>query len=1664
MENEPPVGTQRRKARQKPEAAQDCTGLNDTPIEDRPRPPPETFRLKKTPPPDGYSKRQEEALPGALKLLRGYLKDALDFKQGRDTEGFGSVSVESVPIFFPIIEESGLRSFLSAVCGVTVSGGPMDIARVARARARLKLPRRLPRIGRHTVRPRLLFLRDTNVAMRPFFSDFDHLVSNARRLLGQDAVAAQDFGGGGRILPAGFRAGFSSVVVVSDLQDYAARHGDHFNLPSQWLELARCCHSHNSRLVILSPGTFWASRRGLRTAIARPALADLFQASGRRFPIVPWCEKLPPSLARAFSKGTLKPGFFAYEKSPVGQLEARGRLPGNAVWPGRSDPGTPDGASGDLAALLSLASDFDFPTLRTLRLCLSDPSRVLSAYDSGNATPRVPTRVAGPLSELFVWSAPLLKSRRGVTEFSPLHEHITARRPPADDETWAARYDVALQSLRFARARRGARQLIQDRLRWFQLQGEGDVERMADVEAAFLAHEAARTSDVNGASSVMPRGAAQEGDFIGVSFRGKKFALGVNRPGADVQILLRDGERRDNLRVELLNESGERVEPESHKMPGRIDRPEIECRWGQATVCALRIGSRSAYVRRPPSVPLARPLFRYEQAGRPRSFFFDGEYLVVGRTRYAIEGFVPQDGEIELARVDLSREAIDALAAKLRADKEDGSNWLDTGSRISGETCVVYNNRFMLAQLDPRSDELSGIFLTPGSNDSTSANSVGPGGAAVIGFQYSFVAAQRDDGTVALTRWNVGSRSHRFPLSARMSGNQLSSVRCAASSAGAIIHRVGTSVTESADGKSSDCADLVWLEPYSNDPGAQQPRLVQVPLGEGRGFRTRLAFSASGLIAVLNPGEVLIYEPPWQLLAGGAGTSALRAEFERPGSLPAIELISVRTTETQWHGVNTLSEHLLAETIGLADRFQGIRLCRLREHLGKTLDAEVLEQALNGPEGLAQAVSAIWNGLDSECLRLLERTPELLEWQHPVSGCSLLHLAAACEGSSELLEALSRKLGVDPPNALGFTPLLDAARVEDGRQTFERLLDLGADPRLAVEVEGERIGVLAAMFWSETRDTDETKPPKALVERVIASGAPVRAVFDVSGIGIVQSAACHGDLELFQYVLNEQPDVDKALATLDNSGWSALSTACYYGAIDIVRYLVGLVSPIGLRSRIVPIEVPVFMGYPEILDCLLEAVRKTSGGKLPAHPDIDTLRNRIGMQLQSEPDDTAFEIVRTALRHGLALDGSTSTYGLTAKTSFDKFKSSNIVRAVVASGEGAELRFIHSAVLAGAKALFEDTALLVDPELQTALDPLQTTPDGMTLAHLYAAWWSPDSEDDDPASSPFGLLADRGLDLSRVDEYGHTPLHVAAAFGHVAAVRAIVALAPNLVSTASSHGLYPLDYARTVEDFDSETLRLLATPLAEVPVHDGAPPDTAGLSLAPDGVDWELLSERPVEKLAGMPEPTLPLAEVTGLWMPVLRRRTGLPYEQVTWLVETWWKRSDGKLGVSAECQDAEGDTIMTVDGLSAQMHDMNAKRGLTIDDEEAAASYLYFFCSALIGGGSNFSPIWSAAKTTSLRMSVPDGLRLGTPDFQRVSPDDVAEDGDDEDDRPMYLVTCPVLYHSEVGEAQFHLFANGNVEMVDDNPIEGFEAPSVSSIDGKIFFRGRKKPAEGDS
>ena len=273
--------------------------------------------------------------------------------------------------------------------------------------------------------------------MQPFRRDMERFEAACVTLLGRTCVSVRRIAADGSIdaRPRGFRG--ATGVMMTDGHGFARMHSYPHPGRAEWRALLAAAARIDLRLVALCPG----ASGGAVPLFGLPGIAE-----GRRAPLraVPWHDGLTASeaAAHARAKRRARPRDL---QAPIGLLG--GALPRDL-----------------LLTLLGMNQDLDAASLRTARLCLSDPERVARELGGCGPVPPAAAPAAGPLDELAVWVSRFVSVRDTTARFS---ERISEARDRLsrwrDPEGEAPLRPFAERARTRVRAGRGLTELVGDR-------------------------------------------------------------------------------------------------------------------------------------------------------------------------------------------------------------------------------------------------------------------------------------------------------------------------------------------------------------------------------------------------------------------------------------------------------------------------------------------------------------------------------------------------------------------------------------------------------------------------------------------------------------------------------------------------------------------------------------------------------------------------------------------------------------------------------------------------------------------------------------------------------------------------------------------------------------------------------------------------------------------------------------------------------------------------------------------------------------------------------------------------------------------------------------------------------------------------------------------------
>lgn len=146
-------------------------------------------------------------------------------------------------------------------------------------------------------------------------------------------------------------------------------------------------------------------------------------------------------------------------------------------------------------------------------------------------------------------------------------------------------------------------------------------------------------------------------------------------------------------------------------------------------------------------------------------------------------------------------------------------------------------------------------------------------------------------------------------------------------------------------------------------------------------------------------------------------------------------------------------------------------------------------------------------------------------------------------------------------------------------------------------------------------------------------------------------------------------------------------------------------------------------------------------------------------------------------------------------------------------------------------------------------------------------------------------------------------------------------------------------------------------------------------------------------------------------------------------LYEVSVQRGDGLQGYLTFLETA-GQFVL-IDGKSAQIHDLNKQRNLSLETEADAAAYLCFFCSSISGEEGIFRIFEQKQQLLPLENLASEAEK----DAQRyAAPLEFAPVGHGETGQ--FICNTAVKYSNAIFKSQFKVHRNGFVEMLEDTPV----------------------------
>ena len=128
------------------------------------------------------------------------------------------------------------------------------------------------------------------------------------------------------------------------------------------------------------------------------------------------------------------------------------------------------------------------------------------------------------------------------------------------------------------------------------------------------------------------------------------------------------------------------------------------------------------------------------------------------------------------------------------------------------------------------------------------------------------------------------------------------------------------------------------------------------------------------------------------------------------------------------------------------------------------------------------------------------------------------------------------------------------------------------------------------------------------------------------------------------------------------------------------------------------------------------------------------------------------------------------------------------------------------------------------------------------------------------------------------------------------------------------------------------------------------------------------------------------------------------------------------RIGLSNHLHGSWG--LVTLDGGSAVIHDLNAEGALSLDSEDAARAYHALFCNTVRGENGRFHVLtdanellWSAPPDDAIFAAITIGVCVRR-----------SASG--------WEIESPIVYEDALFAARFELTPDGMIEMVDDDPV----------------------------
>lgn len=1266
-----------------------------------------------------------------------------------------------------------------------------------------------------------------------------------------------------------------------------------------------------------------------------------------------------------------------------GQLHAASRT--EALDP--RDPSWPR-----LLRLLALVHDVDQHTLRLLRLVLRDPAAILRGYrdeiDPGDELKRwradtdlepCDTSI-GAFHEHAVWTSAYIAARGRPGHLSgKIEEHRLAS--AAMSAGWRKIVEFAREAIVRGRAGRGFLEIVADSYQWAR--ATQDFEEIQPVLAAIEHRDGsnrrlARIDRSLRGNSVVHPEGEGTPPSLTLRLVGDVLHTGLDEEKADIRLPLPEGFDLKEGSVEVWRRLGATAPTLTRSLWPL--RQQIPMDHENGTI-VVRLGSQIALVNLRAARTAMLPLFsrHFRQASpEPQTLRFHGEEIHFRGRRYDKIGL--KDLGPATPRLVRIAEAPEGQSIGC------GPNGL-----------WLRDTRTLIAQRSVASSGISAINLPVPDERTRQFTGAGQDGHALVVGAASAWLIVADGEAATVVRWN---KSHPIgrPLTA------------ASRAGGVLAHRNPKSPTS-----------FHFFPP----PASEMAR--EVITAQGAVDPDEMAMSDAGYIAVRDGSMLHLFEPISSL---GSGKESISSAMKAAAGGDSLANFSAQVQDTYSRKWLPAAGYEVAEALHALASDDADNLARLsyalNESSARPEAAEIAAacQIEFAPAGLIASIFA----RDLLAMKTAEVEHKGASFVLPGSGLSPLHLACLLKEPGDLVPSLLR-LGFKPNSRdrFGRTCLYLAAFCRDAGLTLGRLLDAGADPALVGNVEGTVVGPLAASLFDEGTGV---APPPELITRLIAGGADARAYDNrIERRSALQHAATRVDVATFRAALA----VDDRVNYQSNDGTTPLIMAAGAGRLENLRILIEHGADPGLvcKDGFTALSYAVAAGHADCVTLLLR-----SGARVDRSSDaaeVDPLSLLLNPAMRGElAVDRVERVAEVLAAGGVQPDRAPWPFVCLFSNAAEPANAAlRGFRTALGKAVGVVETVHYHATKAG-----QLTGQEIRSLLSRQIDFDARGPAGLRLTHLIAMYCA------DASFDAFRVLLSRGVDLEAADDHGSTVLHYACAAGNANTARSLLRVAPSLAAVRRSDGRTAADvawiygHAAVAQELGSD--RAPTVPDAPGAIREHV---LAQLTLLPHDAPWQVLPLTiPFRARGGAP--TAPLPATVSTWKAVMARKAPLPYPVVRELREIWWRRDDGVMGVSAEVLGEADEVVMTVNGTSPPIHEMNNAHAPTLDSPSQMLTYLKFFCHSVHGEDGPFAicdtreglarHLGPNRPTTELPSSIP-----------RVWLDDAGE----------WHAEATVRYGDNIFDCRFKLRRPGLIEMIDDNPVPGLSGAGRFDTDGTILY-----------